>query len=269
MAKKRYMELRDGRGRMGDREKIRAEKKRKGRKKVFIFFLFVMFIGIALTLSLTVFFMIENITVNRKKKYTQKDITDLIDIQKGENLFRIDTKAAKQSVENALPYVHNVTVKRKLPATLLIEVKESKPAYKIDIDHGHCILLDERSKVLEYCEFSEDYVMLEVVGLNYSGYQVGKTLEEADENKVNTVFDILQILLDNNIENIKFIDIRNESDMRMNYKGNIRILLGDSQKLEEKILFLKGILEKIHDSETGVIDIKNTQKAFFRPGALE
>ena len=240
------------------------KKRKKGGRTLFLFFLFLMFIGIIATLSMTVFFGIKNITVKGNEKYTQDEIIQATGIKTGDNLFRINAKAAQDNVLAKFTYIGSMKISKKLPDTLLLEVQEVKPSYKVDAV-GSCLLLDSSSKVLETVTDSQNYNIPEVVGYDISGYSVGQTLLLKNGNKPQIVFDILNSLLDNKIDKIKFVDIKDEYDIKLNYDRKIKIYLGNSQKMQQKIEFLKSILEKIHESETGTIDLRDTSKAFFKP----
>jgi cell division protein FtsQ len=74
-----------------------------------------MFIGIIATLSMTVFFGIKNINVIGNDRYTQSEISEAAAIKTGENLFRVNIKAAQENILARFPYIGNLKITRKLP----------------------------------------------------------------------------------------------------------------------------------------------------------
>lgn len=95
------------------------------------------------------FFQINNITSSGSKIYSKDKIISQCIIQKGKNLFTIDTESAAQRIEENLPYVYKAEIKRKLPDTIEIIITDAKPSYSLLCDDNTYILLDDNFKVLE------------------------------------------------------------------------------------------------------------------------
>ena len=87
------------------RETKRREKKNKLRKTLSWIGAILVIIAIGAILCLTVFFQINNITSSGSKIYSKDKIISQCIIQKGKNLFTIDTESAAQRIEENLPYV--------------------------------------------------------------------------------------------------------------------------------------------------------------------
>lgn len=244
----------------------RKLRRQKPRRTIFVVILIVIFVGAIVLLSNTVLFRINNIEVRGNERYQAEEITSLIGIHMGENLFRINPEPEEKRVLSVLPYIDEITISRKFPNTLLVTVKEENAAYKVDTGNYTGILLSADGRVLEKVNDFRLYDVTEVVGLNTSGYEVGNTLDdEKNEDKVHMVCDIITYLGENGIGNIKYIDINDKYDIRLNYNLKIRIYLGEPSELEDKIIMLAGVLERIHETESGTIDIRSTSTAFFNP----
>ncbi|MDE5995749.1 MAG: FtsQ-type POTRA domain-containing protein, partial [Eubacterium sp.] len=104
---------------------------------------------IGAVLSLTVFFNIASVHIAGSGTYSEEQIEQLCDINIGDNMFLIDKDKCKEKLTTALPYVYDVTIKRKLPDTVSIEITEAQPAYMIKNDDKTYTLLDDHLKVLE------------------------------------------------------------------------------------------------------------------------
>mgnify|MGYP000838207476 FL=1 len=131
------------------RETKRREKKNKLRKTLSWIGAILVIIAIGAILCLTVFFQINNITSSGSKIYSKDKIISQCIIQKGKNLFTVDTESAAQRIEENLPYVYKAEIKRKLPDTIEIIITDAKPSYSLLCNDNTYILLDDNFKVLE------------------------------------------------------------------------------------------------------------------------
>ncbi|MBQ3379440.1 MAG: FtsQ-type POTRA domain-containing protein [Clostridia bacterium] len=244
----------------------RKHRKQIARRRRFVIILAVIFVAIIFVLSNTVLFLLDDIEVVGNEIYAADDITALMEVAPGDNLFRIDTDAEAARVAASLPYIDEIKVSRRFPNKLRVTVLEEKIAYKIGIEGASGILLNNEGKVLERVDYLPAYDVTEVVGANVERYELGQPLdEEADEGKIGIVNNIVTYIAENEIPNIKFIDIKDKFDIRLNYNMKIRIYLGEPSELEDKIIMLGGVLERIHDTDSGTIDIRSTTTAFFNP----
>ena len=84
----------------------------------------VLTVLVALTVGATVFFRVEQVVVSGNSRYTQEDVVAATGIQLGDNLYRMNKFQINQEVRQALPYVNELNIVRKLPNTILITVTE-------------------------------------------------------------------------------------------------------------------------------------------------
>ena len=80
-----------------------------------------------LVAALTLFFRVNTIVVTGQQRYTQDQIVEASGVGVGDNLFLLNKYAVAGSIRTALPYVDEIRINRKLPDTLLIEIKECGP----------------------------------------------------------------------------------------------------------------------------------------------
>lgn len=103
-------------------------------------------IAIGTVLCLTVFFQINTISASGSKIYSSDKILSQCIIQKGKNLFTVNTDEAALRIEENLPYVYKAEIKRKLPDTIEIKVTDAKVAYSLLCEDNTYILLDNNFK---------------------------------------------------------------------------------------------------------------------------
>ena len=108
MAARKQKKYRRGRGRLG---KI-------------LLFLCVVAVLAAMTVGATVFFQVEQIEVSGNQRYTQEEIVAVTGIKAGDNLFRMNKFAIQDHVKEEMPYIEDILIRRRLPSTITVAVKE-------------------------------------------------------------------------------------------------------------------------------------------------
>lgn len=80
----------------------------------------------------TVFFQVETVAVTGNSRYSQEEIIQATGIQTGDNLFRMNKFQIAHQVLQGLPYVEEITIRRSLPSTIVITVKEWDAVARIE-----------------------------------------------------------------------------------------------------------------------------------------
>ena len=117
--------------------KRKAAKKRRKKaflKKLCVFFLILVIISMVI-LSLTIFFPVKAIVVRGNSPYTTEQIIKVSGIEKNKNLWLTGLNA-EEKIPVSLPFVSSVTISRKLPGNIIIEVKEATPKYSYKLNRN-------------------------------------------------------------------------------------------------------------------------------------
>lgn len=102
----------------------RKRKRGKGRLGPLFKLLCAGAVAVALTMGATVFFQVETVAVTGNSRYSQEEIIKATGIQTGDNLFRMNKFQIAHQVLQGLPYVEELTIRRALPSTIVLTVKE-------------------------------------------------------------------------------------------------------------------------------------------------
>jgi len=102
----------------------------------------------ALTVGATVFFQVETVAVVGSERYTQEEVASASSVQVGDNLFRLNKAAIRDRIEEELPYVESVDIRRSLPSTLVITVRECSAVAAVQAANQSW-LISENGKLLE------------------------------------------------------------------------------------------------------------------------
>lgn len=104
--------------------KVKKHRRSRGRLGKVLLFLCVAAVLAAMTVGATVFFQVEQIEVSGNYRYTQEEIVAVSGIEVGDNLFRMNKFAIQDHVKEEMPYIEDILIRRRLPSTITVAVKE-------------------------------------------------------------------------------------------------------------------------------------------------
>lgn len=223
-------------------EKIRKINAKKVIISVFIL-LFIVLCGTIYYLTTPVF-NIASIEVYGNEKNSAQTYISLskIDIN-STNIFAITESRINKDIKES-PYVEMVTIKRKLPNILQIDVTERKVAYQIKYSDNY-LYIDSQGHILEISEDQKDVPYIEGFSTFKESINVGQRLVEEDLIKLNVIAKFMNYCKYNSIENkITNIDATDDTNYIINFKEDKKTLyIGDASNLSERLSMLKTILK--------------------------
>lgn len=171
-----------------DSKSLKKTKARRKRKKKKGFWtkprvIFLLAAAIVLCLCFLPIFNLQSIVVEGNANTPEEKVLEAVSVQEGNNIFRISTRKIRKNV-SSMPYVESVKVKRKLPATLIVEVKEYVPMYQMAY-MGEYLLLSEENIVLEKIPELREGVP-ELIGLTPKSFVPGEAIAEETLRLVTT-----------------------------------------------------------------------------------
>ena len=233
---------------------------------------------LALVLGMSVFFKVENVAVVGAQSYSPETIRDEAGIKKGENLLTLGrTKASGKIIAN-LPYVKSARIGIKLPDTVIIEIEESPVLYSIQDQDGVWWLINSDGKVAEQTNAQTARGYTKVLGVTIYQPQAGEAAvatetapTETDPSgesipvlitgmqRLNAALKILQELeLNDIVGDAASVDVSQLQDIILWYGTQYQVNLGDIDRIEMKIPYMKSAIAQMSDYQTGILDISFT-----------
>ncbi len=240
----------------------RRRRRRRGNMILYYLLLFLVIVSVGVTLSLTVFFGIETVTVTGTDKYTQQNLVQATGIALGDNLFRIDKQ---QIIENLLsfPYIEEVQVSRGYPPGLLVQVTEARPMAAVKTG-GDYLVLSGKGRILEVGLQEPPDTALVVTGFAITGQPGEMAAEEHQENLLMIRY-LLQAVTQTGFTGIQELDLSDRLNMVVNYENRIRLELGSEGELDYKLNFARTIIEQeLEPGFKGIVDVSNLGQAWTR-----
>ena len=248
-------------------EEERAKKKKKRILKL-VKWLTILGIlaGTIIFFLLSPLFNILEIKVVGNQKITSEKIIDMSGIIINENAFKIDTK---QAIINILqePYIEKVEIKRVLPSTIEIQVKERQATFMLEFANGY-VYINNQGYMLEISEEKLEIPIITGYITPVENIVPGNRLQTDDLKKMKAVLKIMETARSNEIEKmITKIDISNDRNYTLILEGEGKTAyIGDASNINTRIQYLKLVIEK-EQGKRGEVFVNqdvNTEGAIFR-----
>ncbi len=214
----------------------------------------------------TPLFAVKSITVEGNSVLNAEDIVKVSGIKTGDNVFRINTSEAKEKIKS-LGYVESALIKRKFPSKIVIEVKEcSEDAYVLFA--GNYIGVDSEFKVISVLKASEKNADKPVIsGMALKKFDKGAPLVAAKDSKLNATKKLVALLKSEKfLSKTEKIKITDANKISMTLDTGTVVSLGNSDKLDYKLSYLKEVLENLDNQRGGEIDMSDTENVNYKGG---
>lgn len=213
----------------------------------------------AVVVALTLFFRVDTVVITGQERYTQQEIWDATGIEIGDNLFLMNKYKAAEKIVAALPYINmeDVWIRRKLPDTLLIEVKECGTPLTV-IQDGSAWLVSPEGKIVEQRTAQEAGDGPRITGCQLLSPSVGTPMAMATEKAAvqQSLLSLLRALEESGLmEQVKTIHLDDASVLTMEYGGRFTVELPYGADYPRKLRALRAVVESLETNQTGTIQL--------------
>jgi len=251
-----------------------------GLRLLLSFFTVVIIAGCILAATI-LFFQIKYVEVVGETRYTDQQIMEAGGIELGENMFLYNKFDSIEGILTGCPYLDRITVRRRLPDTIQIQVTEAEAVCVIAHDeivkarnqYGEIIdwqmpttyyLMDINKKILEEVDETTAGAYPAILGVTLESPKVGKTAVFSDEQKGKQAFTLLNTAKNNDIlKNIQWVDVGRSYALKLQYTDRFQVNFGTIDDLDRKCRFMLVIADKLEATATGTIDVSDTTTARF------
>ncbi len=233
---------------------IKSQKKKRRKKKTAITLVvfFVISVLVLCVLSLTVFFKIETISVAGNTTYTAEEILSAAEIDKGDNLIRINGEDLSKRLSVMLPFIEKVKVEKNFPDSLKLIVIETKEEFCF-VNEGNCYSANKNGKIIKkYDAASENLIMITLS--NNVKFTLGKKIVFNNEREQTLFENYLDLVQELNYK-VNFINISDYFASYIKIDDRIIVKFGSSSYFQDKVAYLKASLEGVSNTAEGVFDL--------------
>lgn len=251
-------------------ERLRSRKIRR----TFDEWVFIVLILLLLSAALffvcgLIFFRAKEVVIEGSTYYSGDEILAECGITDKDNLFFISEKELEDRLTLQFPYIERITLKRRLPTTVIIHVEEDSPAYFTEIG-GEAFLLSQSLRVLDYASKTRDLTrdtsdLCQITLPTVTYAVVGRRLEFERASTYNYMIEFLSVLNSSDYAG-KVGRINAASKFRISIylcDNQYKVILGSAESAEEKLLFFTNIKrQKLEENAFAVVDVSDLDRAF-------
>lgn len=234
------------------RQSKKRRLKNSVRKALVAISLLIVLIAVSIVLSLTVFFKIDTINITGSGVYSSEEVLSNCDISYGDNLFMIKKDVCKERLTRNLPYIYDVKITRKLPATVQLEITDAKVQYVIDNENETFILLDDNFKVLDNASAVGAESAVLITNSVVTSAEKGVPISFEDEAVSDCLSKLSQAIKTTQMTQATSISSTDVNNNYIIYDGRITFALGSCDDIENKIYKGLAACEKLDESSPGV-----------------
>ncbi len=201
---------------------------------------------------------VKTITVEGNTRYDEEAIIGVSGIKVGQSVFSVNKRKAANVLESTFHYAEEVKVRVDFSRNVTIQITEAEPMGAV-YAQGQWVVVSQEGIGLEATPITTERPLrqLYIKGAGVLSAQPGEpVLDEDSRAIVAEIFDALQSV---GMEDISVVDIENRADIRLNWKNQITLLLGNDSNLRYEIAAaasaLPKILEKHGETATGQLNL--------------
>lgn len=239
------------------RKSVRKRKKRYKKNYILYYIILgVLFVVTGVTLSLTVFFNVEQFEVTGQGALSASQVIADSGIKQGDNLFRISTDRAARSIVERNVNVDSVAIHRVLPSTLRIEVTMSETIAVVYSGEQY-YSLSRGNRIIGISEAPETTEVPLVLGCDFSDELLGDYVEPTGTNRLETLLAVVDAIEANAAqEQIPYVDLSSPVTIRMYYGDRAELKFSGIDNLDFELGRVLELFERgeISSEEYSVVD---------------
>lgn len=177
----------------------------------------------AVVAACVIFFRVGDVVVQGNHRYTTEQIIEVTGVREGDNLFALNASKISRELQNRLPYIQSVSVRRMLPDTLSITVTEGKSAAAV-AQGSKWWLMDQDGKLLEEGTSPGDCAV--VTGITPLAPAVGTYLASGEEQagRVEDLRTLLETLGENDLlDGLDSVELSEDYRITFVYDGRFTV----------------------------------------------
>lgn len=191
------------------------------------------------------FFTLSEVKLVGAKYLTAEDIVKVGNIYMGEQLFRLETDEVQSRLAKDLR-IEEVSVRRRLPHTLEVTLKERRPLATVKCDYGY-LDLDRLGVVLDSYKSLKTMQIPMITGATVRDLYIGDAVED---DSVKKILDFLERLNEETLNRLSEISIV-DKDYIVLYSATARpvqIRIGKLERLDEKARLTEDFLRDLENN---------------------
>lgn len=179
-------------------------------------------------------FGVKSVTVEGETRYSKEAIAGISGIRVGQSIFSVNKRSAAEKVKAAFPYLDTVEISSASFDDIRIKITETEPIGAIYAG-GSWIVVGRDGRGLEALpvESERPFRYLYIKGVTPLTAELGKTV--LDERSLAIVLELREAFESAGLDGVGVIDLTDKTDIRLDWKNQITIALGNDSNLTYEV----------------------------------
>jgi len=210
-------------------------------------------------------FVVRNIVIESSVAVAQEEIIRAAKVDMGGHITRVDADELKTNLESSGIFALD-HVKTKYPSTLILSIRQ-RTRDAVVRNGGKYLVMDSDGYVIESNDAMPEDGGIYVYGLNATNYRIGGRIAAPEES-----LQAMKIVLDavraqNAAQYVSDLTIDDAENITMTTRTGIRVKLGDSGNMENKIVWMRSAVSDLESrgDTRGTLDVSSGTKADYTP----
>lgn len=203
-------------------------------------------------------FGVESITVVGNTRYDQKAIIGVSGIMEGQSVFSISERTAEQYIRDTFSYVKDVTVDVNMSREVTITITEYQELGAVYAGGSWMVVSPEGIGLMKMpVESDRPLRRLYLKGAEAKATEVGAQIISGKDLEIAVA--LVNSMRANGLSGVGVIDLSDRSNIRLNWKNQIEIALGNDSNLNYEIAaavsVIPQVLNRHGDTATGRLNM--------------
>ncbi len=210
--------------------------------------------AVAVVVCASPVFAVKNIEMSELSYFTKDEICSKINLSVGDNGLFFSKRKAEKALEKE-QYIESANVYFKMPDTMVIDIDENKIYCYIPY-LGNYLYVNRDGRVIDIKSEIEENVPV-VEGLKFSSFKQGEIISVENEKAFETALIISGVMSKYDIEEKALrINVSDCEDIYA-YIGSVKVLLGDTTRMDEKIKTMFEAVSEIPEGDKGTLNLQD------------
>lgn len=201
---------------------------------------------------------VESITVEGNTRYDEEAIIGISGIEVGQSVFSVNKRTAVKNIREKFAYAEAVSIDISFKRHVTIKITEAEELGAVYVG-GRWVVVSRAGIGLMHLpvESERPFRRLYLKGAETLGDELGKPV--LDEDDLAIALELSDAMQANGLTGVGEIDLTDRADIRMNWKNQITIALGNDSNLTYEVAAAVSAIPKVlsrhGDTATGLLNL--------------
>ncbi len=203
-------------------------------------------------------FGVKSITVTGNTRYEESAVLGISGIREGQSVFSVSERTAEQYIRDTFSYVKDVTVDVTMSGEVTIAITEYEELGALYAGDSWMVVSTEGVGLMKMpVESDRPLRRVYLKGVETLSTEVGKTVLGGKDLEIVTT--LVKSMRANGLTGVGVIDLSDRSNIRLNWKNQIDIALGNDSNLNYEIAAavsaIPRVLSRHGETATGLLNL--------------